>query len=284
MIRSYLQLVRIPGIFTAFTNVLVGVYFVQQTEIDWFSVGPLLIASGFLFLAGMSLNDYFDYNTDKKERSHRPLASGKIPRRIALYLGLGFLIAANISSSIVGLQSLLLSIVMTVLILSYDIKSKSIPVIGILNLSFIRFLNIILGATVVSLTPEIIKMAIPIAIFVAGISILAKTETSPSKKAEVANILFIAATISYVVIFTMDIGEIVQLGFLVLFGFAVFIPFLIYKEKTNKNIQNKVTSQLLAIIILDATLIYAFSDAILALSALILYIPAYLILRIIYLT
>ena len=233
----------------------------------------------------MSLNDYFDYAIDKKEKSHRPLVSGKIPKKTALYLGLGFLISANVSASIVGLQSLLLSIVMTILILTYDIKSKSIPVVGILNLSFIRFLNVILGATVISLTPEIIKIAIPIAIFVAGISILAKTENGLfSKKAEIANVLFIVAAIIYAIIFTIDITEIAQFGFLGLFAFAVFTPFFIYKKKTNKNIQNKVSSQLLGIIVLDATLIYAFSDVVLALLALILYIPAYLILRIIYLT
>ena len=195
MIKSYLQLVRIPGIFTAFTNILLGFFVVQETTIEWFALGPLLATSGFLFLAGMALNDYFDYSTDKKERPERPLPSGKIAKKAALYCGIVFLVAANLFSLMVGLESFLVSVIMTVLILSYDIKSKNIRVVGILNLSSIRFFNVILGSTAVTFNPEIIKFAIPIAIFVAGISILAKTETTYLRKTQILNLVFIFSTL-----------------------------------------------------------------------------------------
>jgi len=48
-IKSYLQLVRIPGVFTAFTNILVGFFVTQSTNIEWVSLGPLLATSGMLF-------------------------------------------------------------------------------------------------------------------------------------------------------------------------------------------------------------------------------------------
>ena len=78
MIKHYFQLVRFPGIFTTFTNILVGYFFVNSTNIEWLSLAPLLCTSGFLFLAGMSLNDYFDYKIDKLDRPTRPLPSDKI--------------------------------------------------------------------------------------------------------------------------------------------------------------------------------------------------------------
>lgn len=284
MIKPYLQLVRVPGIFTAFTNILLGFFAVQEINTDWFFLGPLLTTSGFLFLAGTTLNDYFDYNIDKRERPDRPLPSGIIPRKTALYLGLVFLIVANISSSIVGTQSFVLSLVITVLILTYNAKSKKNPVLGILNLSSIRFLNVILGTTIVSFNLEIIWFAIPIAIFVAGISILAKTENSlSSRNTEVLNIMFILITIIYIIVITFNRGFI-HFVFLGLFIIAVFVPYMIYKDRTSKNVQKKVTFQLLAIIILDATLISVFSDVTYAMLALVLYIPAYLILHKTYLT
>jgi len=192
LLKTYLQLVRFPGIFTVFSNVLLGFFVVQELTFDWLSLGFLLATSGFLFCAGMVFNDFFDYNLDKKQRPDRPLPSGKISKKHALYLGLCFLVLANICSAFIGFQSLILSLSMTGLILLYDIKSKNIPVIGILNLSLIRFLNIILGATVVTLSTDIILIAIPLAILVAGISIFAKTESSQiSKRAEILNLIFV---------------------------------------------------------------------------------------------
>ena len=102
MIKSYFQLVRFPGIFTAFSNILLGFFISYESNIDWLYLIPLLTTSGFLFLAGMALNDYFDYHIDKKERSQRPLPSKKISRNTALYLGIILIVLANISSLFVG--------------------------------------------------------------------------------------------------------------------------------------------------------------------------------------
>ena len=77
MFKDYLQLVRIPGIFTVLSNVLIG-YFFSFSETQVLSFPFLLITSGMLFCSGMIFNDYFDLQIDKKERSDRPLPSKKI--------------------------------------------------------------------------------------------------------------------------------------------------------------------------------------------------------------
>ena len=284
LIRTYLQLVRFPGIFTVFSNVLLGFFAVQQLTFDWLSLGFLLATSGFLFCAGMVFNDFFDYNIDKNQRPDRPLPSGKIPKKYALYLGLCFLGLANICSVFVGLPTLLVSLCMTGFILLYDIKLKNIPVFGILNLSVIRFLNVILGTTIVALSVDAIQIAIPVAILVAGISILAKTERAQySKKAEILNLIFIGAAIFYVNLLAFG-GEIIFYVFMGFFVFSIFVPLYFYKEKNNANIQRKVTFQLLSIIILDAALLSIYSELVYGLVTLILYAPAYLITRKMYLT
>jgi 4-hydroxybenzoate polyprenyltransferase len=194
------------------------------------------------------------------------------------------LAGANISSAIVGIQSLVLSLVITTLVVSYNTKLKKIPVIGILNISSIRFLNIILGTTVVAFNVQIIWFAIPVAIFVAGISILAKTETMlSSKKTESLNIIFIFITIIYIIITTFHTG-ITHYVFLALFTTSVFVPYAIHNGRTSKNVQKKVSFQLLAIITLDAVLISVLSNTTYAGLVLVLYIPAYLILNKMYLT
>jgi len=118
MIKHYFQLVRIPGIFTAFSNILVGFFLVQESYVNLGFIIPLLLTSGFLFLAGMIFNDYFDYELDKKERPSRPLPSGAISKKSAFFLGVIFLLIANISSSLVGVQSLMISFLMRL----YDLE------------------------------------------------------------------------------------------------------------------------------------------------------------------
>jgi len=284
MIRQYFQLVRFPGIFTAFTNILLGYSVVQGDNFGLYLLGPLLATSGCLFLAGMSLNDYFDYEIDKKERPQRPIPSGKIPRKNALSLGIIFLIIANIFSIFVGLETVIVTIAMSLLIFSYDFKIKNFPVLGILTLSSIRFLNVILG-TSPAFNSEIVYIAIPLAIFVAGISIFARSEGSAySRKSEILNLIFILVAIVIVIIIIFDKITIIQLGFLGLFIVSVFLPYVILKDNTVKSVQKKITYHLLAITILDATIISAFAELFYAVVAILLYVPAYFIIRKLYVT
>ena len=284
LVRSYLQLIRFPGIFTVFSNVLLGFFVVQQLTFDWLALGFLLATSGCLFFAGMVFNDFFDYTVDKKQRPERPLPAGKISKNRAFYLGLCFLILANVFSALVGIQTLLVSLLMTGFILLYDVKLKNIPVMGILNLSLIRFFNVILGTTLVALSVDVMLIAIPVAVLVAGISIVAKTEDSQySKRAESLNLAFIVATIFYVNLLAFE-GEIIFYIFIGIFISGIFVPFYFYKEKTKANTQRKVTFQLLSIIILDASLLSIYSELIFAIVTLLLFVPAYFITRKMYLT
>ena len=284
MIRQYLQLVRFPGIFTAFSNIFLGYFIVEGPQFGLHFLVPLLTASGCLFLAGMSLNDYFDYQVDKKERPQRPIPSGKIPRKNALYLGIIFLFSANVAAIFAGLETVLITILMSLLIFSYDFKTKNLPVLGILTLSSIRFLNVILG-TSIAIKSEFIHIAIPLAIFVTGISIFARYESTVySRKSEILNVFFIFITIISVIIIIFDKISIIQVSFLGLFIVSVFLPYVILKDSSIKSVQKKITYQLLAIIILDATIISAFVEISYAVVTLLLYVPSYFIIRKLYVT
>jgi len=278
MFKDYLQLVRIPGIFTALSNVLIGYFFsLSQTEV--FSFPFLLLTSGFLFCSGMILNDYFDLQIDKRERPDRPLPSKKISKQNAFLLGIIFLILANLFASIVGYHALIISLIMTALIFTYNYKLKFISFLGIFNLSLIRFLNVLLGFSVLSITFDIIQYAIPIGIFVGGISILAKNEsdliTSISKK---LNYFFILITIGFVSVLLINNFEVESLIFLGLF--SVLQLYALFEKK----IKNQITLQLLSIILLDATLISILASFYESILVSLLFIPAYFIAKKLYLT
>jgi 4-hydroxybenzoate polyprenyltransferase len=279
MFKEYLQLVRLPGIFTAFSNVLIGYFFSFSFNSEIIFLPYLLATSGMLFCSGMIFNDYFDYNLDKKERSFRPLPSGKISKHNALLIGFIFLILANISASFLGFDSLVISLILSCIILFYNLKLKSISFLGILNLSVIRMLNILLGFSIIGISFEFIQYLFPLGIFIVGISILAKNEIKSNlviyKK---LNKIITIITITSVSILVITNFQFESLLFLGLFSFlSVYSLFF-------KKIQNQITFQLLLIILLDSILISFFVPLQFSILVSLLILPAYVISKKLYLT
>jgi heme O synthase-like polyprenyltransferase len=279
MLKEYLQLVRLPGIFTAFSNVLIGCFFSFSFNSEIIFFPYLLATSGMLFCSGMIFNDYFDYDLDKKERSFRPLPSGKISKHNALLIGFIFLILANISASFLGFDSLIISLILSSMILFYNLKLKSILFLGILNLSLIRMLNILLGFSIIGISFEFIQYLLPLGIFVVGISILAKNEIKSNlviyKKLNKIIIIITIASVSILVINNFQFESLLFLG---LFSFlSVYSLFF-------KKIQNQITVQLLSIILLDSILISFFVPLEFSILVSLLILPAYVISKKLYLT
>ena len=278
MFKDYLQLVRIPGIFTALSSVMIG-YFFSLSETGVVSFPFLFLTSGMLFCSGMIFNDYFDLQIDKKERPDRPLPTKKISKQNALLLGVIFLILANFFAYVVGYYSLIISLIMTILIISYNYKLKFISFLGIFNLSFIRFLNILLGFSILSITFDVIQYAIPIGIFVGGISILAKNESDLIKPIyKKLNNIFILITIGSVSVLLINNFQIESLIFLGLF--SIMQLYALFEKK----IQNQITLQLLSIILLDAILISILVSFYASILVSLLIIPAYFIAKKLYFT
>ena len=279
MFKEYLQLVRLPGIFTAFSNVLIGYFFSFTFNSEIFFLPYLLTTSGMLFCSGMIFNDYFDYNLDKKERSFRPLASGKISKKNALLIGFIFLLLANISASFLGFDSLIISLILTCAILFYNFKLKSISFLGIINLSIIRMLNILLGFSIIGISFEYIQYLIPLGIFVFGISILAKNEIKSNQVIyKKLNKILTITTIVSVSILVVNNFQFESLLFLGLF--SSLSAYSLFFQK----IQNQITFQLLLIFFLDSIFISFFVPLQFSIFVSLLILPAYAISKKLYLT
>ena len=91
-VRAWLELLRLPNVFTAVADVAMG-YLVTQATLDALAAAgrALIIASAALYLAGMVLNDKFDATLDALERPERPIPSGRISAQTASRLGFGLL-------------------------------------------------------------------------------------------------------------------------------------------------------------------------------------------------
>src|SRR5579863_7314522 len=97
---DFARLVRLPNVFTTMADIGLAVLVTGLALPDrLIPFSLVLLASVALYWSGMVFNDYFDIEQDKRERPHRPLASGRIPagtafRLAAFLMLLGLMFAA----------------------------------------------------------------------------------------------------------------------------------------------------------------------------------------------
>src|SRR3954467_15599367 len=93
MLKSFFQLVRIPTVFSAFSNAYAG-YWIGGGAASPKALFLGMAAAGLYLMAGMALNDIADYKVDKKERVDRPLPSGAISLPSAWLISIAMLALA----------------------------------------------------------------------------------------------------------------------------------------------------------------------------------------------
>jgi 4-hydroxybenzoate polyprenyltransferase len=201
---AYLQLVRLPNVFTAIADVAMG-FFVTQWGADEraegiAAFGPvsltklalLATASACLYSAGMALNDLFDVEIDRTERPERPIPSGRVSLSGARGLGLGLLaggvfIATLLSITEQDYRPALVGAALASAVFAYDRVIKR-TALGPIGMGLCRFLNVLLG---MSLSPAPwatwnFVVASGIGVYIVGVTWFARTEARPSNRLALA--------------------------------------------------------------------------------------------------
>lgn len=306
-VRSWLQLVRLPAVFTALADICAGFSCKRSSFEPVAEFAALLTASACLYLAGMVFNDVFDRRRDAIGRPGRPIPSGRIGVKHASVVGLLLLVGGVLTAASVSKQALLISVGLAICIFAYDGLLKA-TILGPIAMGACRFLNVMLGAAVIGSgrdvalfvwAPPQIYVAAAIGIYVAGITWFARTEEKTSARlpliggAVLANLgmAMLAATYSgqTLVLPWMWAGEVRPAALVLL---VVAIALTVDRRIVNSivdpspaRVQGAVKLMLLSIITLDATAVLASSgDIYLALATALLVLPAIIFGRWVYLT
>jgi 4-hydroxybenzoate polyprenyltransferase len=264
--RAYLQLMRFPAVCTALADICLGF---MLTHGDLSSPGrfaALLGSSSGLYLGGMVFNDLFDRDLDARERPGRPIPSGRVSPRAAAILGSGLVILGLICATLVSLPAIEVSVSLAILILAYDGFFKKTP-LGPVAMGGCRFLNIMLGASaaesLVWSNPQLV-VAIAMGVYVAGVTWFARQESERSARPQ----LVAAATTSHlgvvglIAIISMIGPSDSQFAWLSLAAVGCVTAwidvrlFAAMREPTPRNVQAAVKRMLLAIVLLDATMVF----------------------------
>jgi 4-hydroxybenzoate polyprenyltransferase len=276
-LSNYAQLVRLPNLPSAISNICLGALATQ----DLYSHLPsrllpfflLLLASACLYCGGMVWNDYFDREQDRRERPDRPIPSGRVSPGAAARLGVVLLalgvVFSGLAGWVLGLRNdggdsrlpLLYSLCLVVAILLYDGPLKRTWA-GPIVMGLCRGLNVLLGVSVAgSAAWPAGHLALVVGLYVAGVTWFARTEAKVSNRnhltlaAYVMLIALLAALPLPVGLKTTDVSSPLFTYLLVVFGFAIGFPVShAILTPIATNVQSAVKRSLMGLIVLDAIL------------------------------
>jgi len=277
-LKNFLELIRLPGMFTAHADILAA-FLITGAGFERISILLLLLlSSSCLFSAGMAFNDYFDYETDRRERPKRPIPSGRISRSSALAIGIGLLGAGICFAFFAGVRPFYISLALASTILLYDGLLKEIPFVGPLAMASCRYFNFLMG---LSILPFRGWALIPLitGIYIFGVTILSRKEVEGGKA--VLNIglcaLFVGMVPLFYYFFYLENIFSNFSGVILTICFAVFLSKTVLNLLENNrpaDFQKTMKVLLLAIIALDMILASGSVPLFYAAMILLLYLPA----------
>jgi len=283
-VRAYLQLVRLPAVFTAMADIVLGFVLAHRTLSPLSEFIVLLGASTGLYLAGMVFNDFFDRALDAVERPNRPIPSGHVSPHAAFVVGAALIAVGLSCASAAGGRAIAIAGALAALILAYDGFFKK-TVAGPLAMGGCRLLNVLLGASgaVVSdwKSPQI-AVAVAMGIYVAGITWFARQEAVRSSRSQLMGATLVIHGGIVVLLVSLWAGwsssEFEGRAAFALLVVTALIDIRLARalsEPTSDRVQAAVKRLLLAIVLFDATMIYGFTgNATLACGTALLIVPA----------
>lgn len=293
-VLAYLRLLRLPTLFTALADIFLGFLLTHPSLTSDEGPNPLPAflklcgASAGLYLSGMVFNDYFDRLIDAQERPDRPIPAGLISSGSAFRLGLGLMLIGVVSAACVGVPSLLVAAILCSLIVGYDGGLKKTP-LGPLVMGSCRVGNVLLGASAVGSFANVFQQPqLPIALglgtYIVGVTLFARQEATVSRRgALLAAALVINLGVVALALFVNKSEAVFPgehrmpaLGILAMILFTLDRRLAVaIMQPTPAVVQMAIKVLLLSLVMLDATLIYAFNgDVELAMATVALLIPA----------
>ncbi|MEX0700532.1 MAG: UbiA family prenyltransferase [Planctomycetales bacterium] len=260
-LRAWLQLVRLPAVFTAMADIFLGFLLVRQGFEPAGAFAALLAASSCLYLAGMLFNDVFDRQEDARLRPERPIPSGRVSLRVAVAVGCGLVAGGLAAAALAGSNALFVAAGLTACVFAYDGGAKRTPW-GPAVMGACRFLNVLLGASLATPFPVLAPLlALGLGVYVAGVTWFARHEAERSRSGQLAAAAAVvnAGIIVLVAVVLAKGGAANARQALLLVVIAASIDLRLFAaigEPSPRRVQSAVRTMLLSLVMLDATLVW----------------------------
>lgn len=300
----YFRLFRIPNVFTSMSDIVLAALATGSLLAEPLAAGLIIVSSSLLYCSGMVWNDYFDIKQDEIERPFRPLPSGRISMSTAWWLGVLLMVGGVVCAMAADFRggafrgiATIMALLLVGAIFLYDALLKP-TLLGPIAMGSCRFLNILLGMTIVSVWPGpwALWLAFLVGLYIVGVTLFAKTEAVISQR---PMLVFAAIIVALALLLTLSIpavapvelnldtnlpesdqvwlGQLMFPYLILLFAILIGLPLAkAIKKPAPENVQKAVKRMILGLVVLDAILATAFVGPI-GLLIILLLIPAQLI-------
>jgi 4-hydroxybenzoate polyprenyltransferase len=273
----YARLLRIPNVFTAFADVLLGTLVAGTWTVCAGSALALVAASGCLYLAGMVWNDYFDFAEDKRDRPFRPLPSGQVKLATARWLGVALLAAGMIFAAAAGISRtgwnawpVVIAMILVGAILGYDAGLKR-TLIGPIVMGSCRLLNVLLGLSLAASAevPWLLRwhLAVIVGGYIVGVTWFARQEAGKSDPLHLIGatvVMALALSLAVALPLHRSPGQVtVVFPYLIVVFVLLLGPLIVraMQKPVPANVQTAVKFSILGLIVLDSILAVPFVGA-----------------------
>jgi 4-hydroxybenzoate polyprenyltransferase len=290
---AYLQLMRLPNVFTALADVAMGFLFTHEKLSPSSVFVLLLICSSALYTAGMVINDVFDLEQDRRERPQRPLPSGNVPLKNAVQLGftlilVGEIVGAGAAWLAHDWRPVMIAPVLAILILRYNSRWKHTAA-GPVAMGGCRFLNVLLGMSASPQPWSTVNWLVGsgIGLYIVGITWFARREATTSPRVHlIGGLITMLAGMALLWSFPKFLPPAMlmpifdsqpQYWVLLWIALAALIGWRFVRailRPQPANVQAAVKSGILSIVVLDAAVVLAVRGMWPAIGILLLLVPA----------
>jgi hypothetical protein len=292
--RAYLELVRVPNLFTAGGDIVAGYLVASGGAAGWPSLLALVAASVCLYAGGVVLNDYFDRDVDAVERPERPIPSGRVAPGEVLRFGLGLLGLGCALALGAGATSAVVALVLAGCILLYDARGKRIPYVGGVNMGACRFLNVLLGASGAAAAnadgwlPAALPVAAIVLVYISAVTVLSTGEVWGGNRT-VSGGVFAALVAVVGAVLWLGVGgrlhDWAYLPFLGLFAAATLsVVGRVVREPSAPNIRRAIKTCVLSLLLLDAAIVAGVAGLLAGVLVALLIVPSLYVARLIAVT
>lgn len=276
--KYYLQLMRPANLVTSVADIIAGIALSGITfssELPFLHSSILLCISTIgLYGGGVVFNDIFDAKLDAIERPERPIPSGKITLKNAVFLGIFLLCLGLISAYIVNKTSFAIALFIAICALYYDKFGKHNSFWGPINMGLCRGGNLLLGLSIIpAAVIEWYWIAIIPVIYIAAITIISRSEVHGGSKTTLylAAVLYITINICQLFVSERFNNLILALPFILLHIVLIFMPLSkAVRNPIGPNIGKAVKAGVLALIVMDAAWVAMSGNLFAAIAVLIL--------------
>ncbi len=157
MLRAIAKLIRVEhsvmlvlGVITVI--LLLDLQFTPM-QFVFLSLCPFLISAG-----AFALNDYFDVESDRKNKKDRPIVKGEITKEGALWLSMVCFALGVLATLPLGPYPLVIALIFTLLSIAYNWKLKDVAIVG--NAIIASSMAIVFMFTSIALTGTIPRLII----------------------------------------------------------------------------------------------------------------------------